>query len=186
MRRLQSATEALRAAPRVAGTAWVVDYASNKVVVRADSTVSAAEWSRMSDVAERIGASVQMERTKGSYTTRLDGAVPIFASSGRCSAGFNVTNGQDAFILTAGHCGPVGTTWFRDPQGTEQVGTTVAAGFPGNDFSLVRYQNDDSRSGTNIVDIGGGQGYGSPAQPIPSSVSGSSAAAAPRGSAPDR
>jgi hypothetical protein len=156
--RLRSATEALSAAPRTVGTAWAVDYASNKVVVRADSTVSAADWSRMTDVAEKIGGSVQMERTKGTFTTKLNGAVPIFAGNGRCSAGFNVTNGREAFILTAGHCGPVGTTWFRDTQGNERVGTTVAGTFPGNDFSLVQYQNNDPRNGTNIVDIGGGKG----------------------------
>ncbi|MFI9583575.1 S1 family peptidase [Streptomyces sp. NPDC052236] len=158
MSRLRSATEALGAAPRTVGTAWAVDYASNKVVVRADSTVSAADWSRMTDVAERIGGSVQMERTKGTFTTKLNGAVPIFAGKGRCSAGFNVTNGREAFILTAGHCGPVGTTWFRDTQGNGRVGTTVAGTFPGNDFSLVQYQNNDPRNGTNIVDIGGGKG----------------------------
>lgn len=43
MDRLRAATEALRDAPRVAGTAWAVDYAANEVTVRADSTVSAAD-----------------------------------------------------------------------------------------------------------------------------------------------
>ncbi|AVZ74368.1 serine protease [Streptomyces lunaelactis] len=157
MRRLRDAAATLGEAPRVAGTAWAVDYASNRVMVHADSTVSTADWSRMSDVAEDIGESVHMERTTGTFTTRVNGAVPIFSPTGRCSAGFNVTDGRNTFILTAGHCGPVGTSWFRDRQGAELVGTTTAGSFPGNDFSLVRYETGDSVDRTNVVDIGDGR-----------------------------
>jgi hypothetical protein len=158
LRQLRSATKHLSAAPRVSGTAWAVDYGSNKVVVHADSTVSAAEWSRISDVAERIGGSVEMKRTKGTFTTRLNGAAAMFAPNGRCSAGFNVTAGKENFILTAGHCGPIGTTWFGDSQGTRPVGNTVARSFPGNDFSLVRYESGESPEGVGVVEIGNDQG----------------------------
>ncbi|WP_329065666.1 S1 family peptidase [Streptomyces sp. NBC_01429] len=161
---LRAATETLGGAPRVPGTAWAVDYATNQVVVHADSSVSAADWSRLSAVAEGVGGSVRMERTEGSFTTRLDGASPIFNGGGRCSAGFNVTDGRENFILTAGHCGPVGTTWFQDEQRGGEVGTTVERSFPGNDYSLVRYGATGGGSGTGdagrsgVVDIGGGQG----------------------------
>ncbi|MEU9187429.1 S1 family peptidase [Streptomyces sp. NPDC048484] len=158
MRDLKSATAALKDAPKVAGTSWAMDYATNQVVVRADSTVSAAAWARMTKVAEGIGKSVRMERTEGTFTPRLNGADSIFASSGRCSAGFNVTNGQNNFILTAGHCGPVGTTWFSDQQGTKQVGATIAGSFPGSDFSLVRYDPGTALNGADIVSVGDGQG----------------------------
>ncbi|MER5180529.1 S1 family peptidase [Streptomyces sp. NPDC002896] len=159
MDRLRSATETLSAAPRVPGTAWALDYASNKVVVHADSTVSAAGWSRLSGIAKGIGGYVETERTRGAFTTRVNGAAPIFAANGRCSAGFNVTDGRDDFVLTAGHCGPVGTTWFQDGQGAAPVGTTVAGTFPGSDFSLVRYETAGSgtRGGPGVVDIGGGR-----------------------------
>ncbi|MGW1022957.1 S1 family peptidase [Streptomyces sp. NPDC002577] len=156
MDRLRSATETLSAAPRVPGTSWAVDYTSNKVVVHADSTVSAAAWSRLSGVAKSIGGYVEMERTHSAFTTRVNGAAPIFAAGGRCSAGFNVTDGRNDFVLTAGHCGPVGTTWFQDAQGAAGIGTTVADTFPGNDFSLVRYENGTS-GGAGVVDIGGGR-----------------------------
>ncbi|MFD3473734.1 S1 family peptidase [Streptomyces sp. NPDC058695] len=158
MRDLRSAAATLRAAPRVAGTAWAMDYGSNEVVVRADSTVSAADWSRLADVAKAIGASVRMERTRGTFTTRVDGASPIFASGGRCSAGFDVTDGSDAFLLTAGHCGPVGTTWFARPGDATALGTTVSGTFPGNDFSLVRYDDGVPHAESDVVAIGGGRG----------------------------
>jgi len=159
MRDLKSATKTLSSAPRVAGTAWAVDYTKNEVVVQADSTVSASDWSRMTKLAEGIGGFVRMQRTQGTFTTRLNGAQPIFSTGGRCSAGFNVTNGQSEFILTAGHCGPAGSVWFADNQGTQQVGRTITTAFPGSDFSLVQYDNgQQTTAGSNIVAIGGGNG----------------------------
>ncbi|WP_316741683.1 alpha-lytic protease prodomain-containing protein [Streptomyces sp. MK7] len=158
MDELRSATAALRAAPRVPGTAWVTDYRTNRVTVEADSTVSTGDWARMSQVADGIGSFVHMERTKGRFTTRLNGAQPILSTGGRCSAGFNVTNGRGDFILTAGHCGPTGSIWFADGQGSRQLGTTVGGSFPGSDFSLVKYDSGRAGPGADVVAIGGGNG----------------------------
>ncbi|MFF8833191.1 S1 family peptidase [Streptomyces sp. NPDC015131] len=154
---LRSARRTLEEAPRVPGTAWVMDYASNQVKVYADRSVSAADWNRMSGVTRRAGDAVRMERTAGTFTTRIDGAVPIFNGTGRCSVGFNVTDGTDNFLLTAGHCGPVGTPWFTGTQGGGRLGTTVARTFPGKDFSLVRYEDRGAFDGTNAVAIGEGR-----------------------------
>ncbi|MFE9097337.1 S1 family peptidase [Streptomyces sp. NPDC007264] len=159
LEQLKAATKSLSSAPRVAGTAWVVDYRTNQVVVEGDSTVSASDWSRMTKLADGIGDFVRMERTQGRFTTRVNGAQPIFSTSGRCSAGFNVTNGQSEFILTAGHCGPGGSLWFSDNTGRTQVGRTVTSEFPGaGDFSLIRYENGQATPGANVVAIGGGRG----------------------------
>ncbi|MDF3145020.1 MULTISPECIES: S1 family peptidase [unclassified Streptomyces] len=158
MDELKSATSTLRSAPRVAGTAWVMDYRSNEVVVRGDSTVSAADWSRMTKLADGMGGFVRMERTEGTFTTRLNGALPLLSTAGRCSAGFNVTDGQRDFILTAGHCGPDGSVWFADNRGTQQIGRTVKQNFPGADFSLVEYASGDAGAGAEVVSIGDGKG----------------------------
>ncbi|MGW2723221.1 S1 family peptidase [Streptomyces sp. NPDC001492] len=158
MNELKAAASTLRAAPRVAGTAWVMDYRTNQVVVQADSTVSSTDWSKMTKVAGGIGSYVRMERTQGTFTTRLNGASPILSTGGRCSAGFNVTNGQSDFILTAGHCGPTGSVWFADNQGNQQLGKTVQQNFPGSDFSLVQYANGAAGAGADIVAIGNGNG----------------------------
>ncbi|MFE4666923.1 S1 family peptidase [Streptomyces sp. NPDC056716] len=158
MRDLKDATAALDEAPRVAGTAWALDYRSNEVVVRADRTVSAADWSRMTEVAEGIGGFVRMERTEGAFTTRLGGAQPILSTAGRCSAGFNVTDGSRDYILTAGHCGPIGSVWFADDRGAEQLGQTVRGSFPGDDYSLIRYAGGRAGEGADVVAIGDGQG----------------------------
>lgn len=156
MDQLESATKALREAPRVAGTAWMVDPKSNKVMVLGDSSVSTSDWSRMKGMAEPMGEEVNMQRTSGTFTTKTDGAAPIFTNGSRCSAGFNVTNGQTGFILTAGHCGPPGTPWFQDSSGSTSIGTTVQTNFPGNDFSLVRYDNT-KLSRNSVLDVGNNQ-----------------------------
>lgn len=158
MNELKSATATLRSAPRVAGTAWSLDYTTNQVVVQGDSTVSATDWSRMTQVADGIGGFVRMERTEGTFQTRLNGAQPILSTAGRCSAGFNVTNGQSDFILTAGHCGPTGSIWFADTGGSRQVGRTTTQNFPGSDFSLVQYDNGQAGDGAGVVSIGDGKG----------------------------
>ncbi|MGW0824541.1 S1 family peptidase [Streptomyces sp. NPDC002845] len=155
---LKSATSALSSAPRVAGTSWAVDPSSNEVVVRADRTVSAEDWSRLTRLAEDIGGSVRMERTEGTFTTRLNGAEAIFGTGGRCSVGFNVTNGEGNYMLTAGHCGPAGSVWFTDTQGSGEVGLTITSNFPGGDFSLVRYDDDAQNTSSNVVAIGDGRG----------------------------
>jgi streptogrisin D len=158
MDELKSAAKTLRSAPRVAGTAWSMDYRTNEVVVQGDSTVSASDWAAMTKVADGIGGFVRTERTEGTFTPRLNGAQPILSTGGRCSAGFNVTNGQSDFILTAGHCGPTGSVWFADSGGTNQLGKTVSQSFPGNDFSLVQYTNGKAGDGAGVVFIGNGKG----------------------------
>ncbi|MFI8835751.1 S1 family peptidase [Streptomyces afghaniensis] len=155
---LKSATATLRSARRVPGTAWALDYKSNEVVVRGDSTVSASDWSRLTDVAEDIGGFVRMERTEGTFTTRVNGAQPILSTAGRCSAGFNVTDGTTDYILTAGHCGPDGSVWFADDRGREQVGSSLKGSFPGDDYSLVKYDSGRAGEGADVVAVGDGKG----------------------------
>lgn len=82
MSELRSATATLKDSPRVSGTSWSMDYANNQVVVRADRTVSADEWSRLTKVAESIGKSVRMERIDGEFTPRLNGGEPMLMRRG--------------------------------------------------------------------------------------------------------
>ncbi|MFC9132645.1 S1 family peptidase [Streptomyces sp. NPDC057099] len=158
MSALKSATSTLRSAPRVAGTSWALDYQNNQVVVRGDRTVSSSDWSRLTDVADGIGGFVRMERTEGTFTTRINGAEPILSTAGRCSAGFNVTDGTTDYILTAGHCGPDGSVWFSDDRGRDQVGTSLKGSFPGDDYSLVKYDNGKAGKGAEVVAVGEGEG----------------------------
>ncbi|MFJ8185689.1 S1 family peptidase [Streptomyces sp. NPDC096105] len=153
-----SATKTLGSAPRVPGTAWLKDYRSNQVVVRGDSTVSADDWSALTDVADGIGDFVRTERVGGAFTTRLNGGLPVLSTAGRCSAGFNVTDGEREFILTAGHCGPQGSVWFSGDGDRQKVGTTVGGSFPGDDYSLIAYEGGRAGGNAGVVAVGGGKG----------------------------
>jgi streptogrisin B len=80
-------------------------------------------------------------RTTPAPSTTLSPGDPIYSGGTRCTLGFNVTDGEDVFILTAGHCTSAGSYWYADPQGTVPIGPTVLSSFPGNDFGLIRYEN---------------------------------------------
>lgn len=179
MEDLKSVTKALKAAPRVAGTAWAMDYVNNEVVVQADRTVSAADWSRMKKLAESMGSSVRMERTEGTFTTRLNAALPMFSTGGRCSAGYNVTNGRNEFILTAGHCGrpaPSGSATTRAPSswGRRSPRRSPAVTSPSSSTTTAR-----TTPGTTSSRSGAARASRSSAPPMRRSASGSSAVAAP-------
>jgi streptogrisin B len=81
------------------------------------------------------------ERTTHARTTALSPGDPIYSGGRRCTLGFNVTNGEDVFILTAGHCTSAGSYWYADPEGTVPIGPAVFSSFPGNDFGLIRYDD---------------------------------------------
>lgn len=119
----------------VKGIAWYTDAASGKVVVTADSTVSAA------DVAALKHDAVQVNRTSGIFTPLLSAGDAIYGGQYRCSLGFNVVKGGTYYFLTAGHCGKVAKTWYTNSNHTTLIGPTTDYSFPGNDYALVRYDN---------------------------------------------
>jgi streptogrisin B len=125
----------------VEGIAWYVDEASDRVVVTADRTVSAAE---IATIKRRAGASagaIQVKRTAGVFALLLSGGDAIYGGGYRCSLGFNVVKGSTYYFLTAGHCGKVAKTWYTNASHSTLIGPTIDYSFPGNDYALVRYDN---------------------------------------------
>ncbi|MFI1291182.1 S1 family peptidase [Streptomyces sp. NPDC020792] len=121
----------------IPGTSWATDPVTNKVVVTADSTVSGAEWTTLSEVVDGLGAKAELRRSKGEFKTFAAGGDAITGSGGRCSLGFNVVKGGQPYFLTAGHCTEAISTW-SDAGGTV-IGQNERSSFPGDDFGLVRY-----------------------------------------------
>jgi streptogrisin B len=119
----------------VKGIAWYADAASGKVVVTADSTVSAK------DVAALKSDKVQVNRTRGVFKPLVSAGDAIYGGQYRCSLGFNVVKGGTYYFLTAGHCGKVAKTWYTNSSHTTLIGPTMGYSFPGNDYALVRYDN---------------------------------------------
>ncbi|AXI85963.1 S1 family peptidase [Actinospica acidiphila] len=139
----------------VPGTAWAVDSKTNRVVVTVDSTVSQAEINKIKQQAGENAEAITVKRTPGKITKLIQGGDAIYASSWRCSLGFNVRSSSGAeYFLTAGHCTDGAGTWYSNSARTTAIGTTAGSSFPGNDYGIVRYTGSVSRPGTaNGVDI---------------------------------
>lgn len=137
---LRGARTTLKDDATIPGTSWATDLTTNKVVVTADRTVSDAEWAKLTKVVDGLGATAELQRTKGEFKPFIAGGDAITGGSGRCSLGFNVTKGGEPYFLTAGHCTEAISTW-ADSSGT-QIGTNESSSFPDNDFGLVKYTAD--------------------------------------------
>ncbi|MFE6285067.1 S1 family peptidase [Streptomyces sp. NPDC057877] len=139
----------------VAGTAWAVDAKTNRVLVTVDSTVSQAEIAEIKDKAGANSGAITIKRTPGKFNKLIQGGDAIYASSWRCSLGFNVQSSSGTqYFLTAGHCTDGAGTWYSNSGRTTVIGSTAGSSFPGNDYGIVRYSGSVSRPGTaNGVDI---------------------------------
>jgi streptogrisin B len=127
----------------VAGTAWSVDGTSGRVLLAADSTVSAASIDAIKRSAGANAAALRVERLPGRLTKHLSGGDAVYSRNAggalRCSLGFNTQDGAGNYsFLTAGHCTNGTTDWYSDRLVTH-IGTTVGSSFPGNDYGLVAY-----------------------------------------------
>ncbi|MEU9099036.1 S1 family peptidase [Streptomyces sp. NPDC048361] len=137
---LNAASDAVRGAD-VAGTAWSVDSTTGKVLLTADSTVSAADLARIRHAAGANADAIRVERTPGKFTKLLSGGDAIYTSSWRCSLGFNVRKGSTYYFLTAGHCTEGYPNYYTNSSDSTSIGPTVGTSFPGNDYGLVQYTN---------------------------------------------
>jgi len=125
----------------IAGTAWGVDPVENKVVVSVDDTVGPGELQRLEAVVADHADAARVERVAGTFTPLIAGGDAIRGGGYRCSLGFNVRIAGADYLLTAGHCTNVVGTWMTPGA------ATVASSFPGDDYGLVRYTSNTSRTG---------------------------------------
>ncbi|MGX1269044.1 S1 family peptidase [Streptomyces phaeoluteigriseus] len=138
---LKSAGESVLKAD-VPGTAWAVDSKTNRLVVTVDSTVSQAEISKIKKQAGGDADALTIKRTEGKFQKYIQGGDAIYASSWRCSLGFNVRDSAgNYYFLTAGHCTDGAGTWWSNSSHTTTLGTTAGSSFPTNDYGIVRYTN---------------------------------------------
>lgn len=121
----------------VVGTAWGVDPVANTVLVSLDESVGAKELTEVRAVTNRFRGLVTIERADGKFTTDISGGEAITGNGGRCSLGFNVTDGSTHYFLTAGHCTNSISNWYT--AGGSYIGPTVGSSFPGNDYGIVRH-----------------------------------------------
>ncbi|WP_236239577.1 S1 family peptidase [Streptomyces sp. CC228A] len=133
----------------VPGTAWYTDAASGKLVVTADSTVSAAELAKLKKAAGAKAGAVEIKRTPGKFNKLIAGGQAIYAGGGgRCSLGFNVRSGNGTYYaLTAGHCTDIASTWYTNSSQTSTLGTRAGSSFPVNDYGIIRLASSSLADG---------------------------------------
>ncbi|MFD6982567.1 S1 family peptidase, partial [Streptomyces sp. NPDC059956] len=101
----------------------------------------AASIAKIRSEAGANAAALRIERTPGKLTKLLSGGDAKYATSWRCSVGFNVRSGSTYYVLTAGHCTDGAGTWWTNSARTTVIGATVGSSFPNNDYGLIRYDN---------------------------------------------
>jgi streptogrisin A/streptogrisin B len=132
----------------VAGTAWYTDQATGKLVVTADTTVSAAEIAKLKKATGARSGSVEIERTNGKINKLIAGGQAIYAGGGgRCSLGFNVRSGSTYYALTAGHCTNITSAWYTNSATTASLGTRAGTSFPTNDYGIIRHSTASAADG---------------------------------------
>jgi streptogrisin C len=109
-------------------TSWRIDPQRNAVVVTVLSGQPA--------IAALDGLPVRIETTDVAPVT----AANLYGGNryNNCSAGFNAFSGSNRYVLTAGHCGPIGTQAFSN--GTF-IGPFEQSNFPGVDYAAIRVTN---------------------------------------------
>ncbi|MER7110527.1 S1 family peptidase [Streptomyces sp. NPDC000229] len=143
---LAQASDAVLSAD-VPGTAWYTDAKTGKLVVTADSTVSAAELATIKEAAGSRAGALEIKRTPGTFNKLIAGGQAIYAGGGRCSLGFNVRSGSTYYALTAGHCTNIGSTWYTNSSNTAVLGTRTGSSFPNNDYGIIRHSNASAADG---------------------------------------
>ncbi|MDX3658955.1 S1 family peptidase [Streptomyces sp. ID05-26A] len=144
---LAASAGVLERTAKIPGTSWGTDPVTNQVVVSADATVTGASLDRLKSVVAGLGSTARLEQVAGSFRTTIAGGDAILGGGVRCSLGFNVkTPGTStAYLLTAGHCGNLTSTWSTS--GGQVIASRTGTSFPGNDYALFRYTGSVNRPG---------------------------------------
>lgn len=126
---LDAARAKLESQP-VPHTSLGLDPAAGQLVLTIGEKAADGAAGELAATAAKLGEAVRVEHTAGGMHKSIYNGEAITGGGSRCSAGFNVNDGSQDFILDAGHCTAGVSEW--------NVGPSVDASFPGNDYGLIR------------------------------------------------
>ncbi|MDG4829692.1 alpha-lytic protease prodomain-containing protein [Solwaraspora sp. WMMD1047] len=150
---------AAAASPDVAG--WYVDVAGNRVVVLAAPGTESAVGRFVADSGlgdDQVEVLTSTESPRPLFD--VIGGEAFFIGNARCSVGFSVVGG----FVTAGHCGAQGATTSGANRAAQ--GVFAASSFPGDDWGVVRTNDDWVPQGV-VRDFNGGTVPVAGSQPAP-------------------
>lgn len=127
---LAKARAALEAVPTVTHTAIGADPMTNQMVLTIADAADDTAAARLVSTAQRFGDVVRVQHLAGEMRSAIYNGEAITGGGSRCSAGFNANRDGQNYIVDAGHCTGAVSDW--------NVGPSVEASFPGNDYGLIR------------------------------------------------
>jgi streptogrisin D len=145
---LTTAKNSMDAVKNVPQTSWGIDTRANQVVVKIYDAASPATVQKVTAAAAKLGDAARIEHQQGKLATYISDGDSITNGQYTCSLGFNVTRGGEPFMLTAGHCTNLGSTWSGGDVSGAQI---VESDCPGADSGLLTRPNG---SGPGAINTG--------------------------------
>ena len=133
------------------GLAWAVDVHSNSVVVNVPESDNDAATKAFLKRARALGDTVQIKRVAGTPHVAVGPGDAIMTGGARCSVSAIGTGGGTEYVVTAGHCTNIGSTWTA---GGQQLGTTSASVFPGSDYGTIRSAGQVQLDNAQLTEVG--------------------------------
>jgi streptogrisin C len=121
--------------PPAGVASWGVDVLTNSVVIYVAGTDPKAH--AFAEAARAGHDGVRVEQIAEAYQPywNIIGGQAIYTGGSRCSAGFNARTASYRYVITAGHCTNIGSSW-SGVGGT--LGTRAGTSFPTNDYGIIR------------------------------------------------
>ena len=121
------------------GLSWGVDADTKTVVVSVPKSDNDQATKAFMSRIRAMGEEVRIKRVPAAPRLTLGPGDAILTGAGRCSASVIGTNGSQNFVITAGHCTNIGSSWTTSSG--ESIGSTVLSSFPGDDYGLIQVTN---------------------------------------------
>jgi len=136
---IQDGLDTYAGTPGTVGLSWGIDEKTRSVVISVPkSDNDAATKAFLKQVQQRYD-NVTIKRVPAPPQLTLGPGDAILTGSARCSAAVIASDGSSNYVVTAGHCTNVGTSWTTSSGQT--IGTTAESSFPGNDYGFIRVTN---------------------------------------------
>jgi streptogrisin D len=139
LKQIKADMDDLARSPGTVGLSWGVDADTKTVVVSVPKSDNDAATKAFINRAKSMGEDVRIKRVPAAPQLTLGPGDAILTGAGRCSASVIGTNGSQNFVVTAGHCTNIGSSWTTSSG--EAIGNTVLSSFPGDDYGLIQVTN---------------------------------------------
>lgn len=139
LNQIKTQLDDLARAPGTVGTSWGVDPATGSVVVSVPKGDNDAATKGFMNRVRSVDDDVRIQRVPGAPRPMLGPGDAILTGGSRCSASVIGTDGSTNYVVTAGHCTNIGSSWTTS--GGDTIGNTAASSFPGDDYGLIQVTN---------------------------------------------